>query len=304
MRMPAKAVIEVGTNSIKLLIMRRAEPALVDRNEIVRLGEGAAESGRLSGEAMKRAVRTIAAMAGEARAFGCDEILAVATQAVRAAANSVEFTAMVEKSCGLAIKIITGEEEADLSFLAVSSALPGVESRSICVFDVGGGSSEIVTGGGAYRRSVPIGALSLHNELFDGRPPISLELLEAAGERVRRELRREAWRPSVGVAAFAGVGGTITTLSAVALELDPYDPDRATGSVLDRPEIERQIGLYASTGVDERAKIKGLNPKRADIILAGACIVRELMSFTGAEKLIVLDRGLRYGVMERYFGIA
>jgi exopolyphosphatase/guanosine-5'-triphosphate,3'-diphosphate pyrophosphatase len=304
----AKGVIDIGTNSVKLLVMRRAaegSSVLADRNEIARLGEGASRSGRLSDEAMARALSIIKDMAAEAVSLGCGEVLAIATQAVRAAANSSEFQKKAADECGVDVKIITGDEEADLSFRAVLSAISEAVS-SVCVFDVGGGSSEIVEGGRSgcsYRRSVPLGALSLLNEFFGGGDAVSEETMSAARARVRHELLIEgAWRPS-GCPLFAGVGGTITTLAAVLLSMAPYNPDKVSGTVLDSAEIDRQIKLYSSMSVTERAAIKGLDPKRADIILSGACIVRELMEFTGADRLTVLDRGLRYGVMERYFGL-
>jgi exopolyphosphatase/guanosine-5'-triphosphate,3'-diphosphate pyrophosphatase len=306
-----KAVIDIGTNSIKLLVMRQAGGSVstaADRNEIARLGEGSAQSGRLSEEAMNRALIVIGDMVREAAEFGCDEIHAVATQAVRAAANCEEFRRLVSTSCGLNINVISGDEEANLSFHAVISAISRDVPR-ICAFDIGGGSSEIVTGdrsgsGPSYRRSVPIGALSLYNELFKGFDgPVEEDILKAASAKVRHELGDgNAWRAQNGL-CFAGVGGTITTLAAVALAIDPYNAEVVSGTVLDVGEIDRQIGRFASTSTKERAKTPGLNPKRADIILPGACIVRELMNYTGAEELIVLDRGLRYGVMESYFGI-
>ncbi|MDR1020744.1 MAG: Ppx/GppA family phosphatase [Synergistaceae bacterium] len=312
----ARAVIEIGTNSIKLLVMElRSDGAdvMADRNEIARLGEGAAASGWLSEAAIDRAMPVIADMADEARSLGCESPLAVATQAVRAASNAEDFKKRVKRECGVDLNVISGEEEADLSFRAVLSALPASVAR-ICAFDVGGGSSEIVAGndgGVAYRRSVPVGALSLHDEFFSGAGesgPVSGEILEAAAGKVRTALRDEAQGgldeiPGACGAAVAGVGGTITTLAAVTLQAEPYDASKVSGTKLSARELSRQIKLFAETSVPDRARIKGLNPKRADIILAGACIVRELIDYARADGLIALDRGLRYGVMEKYFGL-
>jgi exopolyphosphatase/guanosine-5'-triphosphate,3'-diphosphate pyrophosphatase len=314
--MSVKAAIDIGTNSIKLLVMRGdkkdAASVLADRNEVARLGEGAAASGSLSEEAMIRSALVISDMVCEARESGCDEIMAVATQAVRSARNSEVFKDMVRSACGVDIKVITGEDEAELSFCAVISALPENVAR-VCVFDVGGGSSEIIIGGRIgidYRRSVPVGALSLHDEFFGASaenendvPADMAAALSVAREKARRELRRENAKFLTDGVSFAGVGGTITTLAAVALASDPYDPSKISGVTLDAPEIDRQIRLFAKTSVKDRTKIKGLNPKRADIILAGACLVRELMDYADALRLTVLDRGLRYGVMEKYLGL-
>ncbi|MDR3321474.1 MAG: Ppx/GppA family phosphatase [Synergistaceae bacterium] len=308
--------MDIGTNSVKLLVMRgigSGAETLADRVEIVRLGEGAAASGVLSDEAMERAAGAIADMAEEARSLGgaSIEIAAVATEAVRKSRNSAEFVGLIAKSCGIDVKIISGDEEADLSFRAVSSAiLEAVASSEICVFDVGGGSSEIVTGslaGRSFRRSVPVGALALHNEYFaDAGDLVPGRLLGAAREKVRRELGDgELASALAGVSVFIGVGGTITTLASVYLAnlACPARAGGVPGTILAASEADRQIELYVSMGVMERAGIAGLDPKRADIILAGACIVRELMAFTGADSMTVLDRGIRYGLMEKLFGL-
>lgn len=305
-----KAVIDIGTNSIKLLVMEDmpgGAAVLRDRAEIARLGEGSAESGRLSEEAIARSIAVIKHMALEARSLGSDAVLAIATQAVRGASNAGRFKKLVCRECGCDLHVISGDEEAGLSFRAVLRALPK-DAREICAFDVGGGSTEIVIGGMSgisYRRSVPIGALSLHDEFFrESGCAVPGETLEAASDRVRMALgSKEASVP--GSSTAAGVGGTITTLAAVALSLESYDAAKVSGTELSIAEIGRQIGLFASLSVPDRARgIKGLDPKRADIILAGACIVRELLLFARKGTLTVLDRGLRYGVMEKYFGIS
>ncbi|MDR3254327.1 MAG: hypothetical protein LBT31_01995 [Synergistaceae bacterium] len=315
--MSVRAVLDIGTNSVKLLVMRETNGGaerLADRVEIARLGEGAAKNGNLSREAMERAAGAIADMTREALSLGCGDagdIIAVATEAVRKSGNSSEFVDLVAEKSGVAVKIITGDEEAGLSFRAVMSAMPpdapGTSKTSnVCVFDVGGGSSEMAIGGRSgqtFRRSVPIGALALHNEFFswiDG--PIPDGVIVDAGRRVRRELGDSAARDAVsGISRFVGVGGTIATLASVFLASS--DPDAVSGTVLDAAEISRQITLYSSMNVSDRVKIAGLNPKRADIILAGACIVRELTAFADAGALTVLDRGLRYGLMDKLFGL-
>ena len=182
------------------------------------------------------------------------------------------------------------------------------EKSPVCVFDVGGGSSEVIVGderGIRSRVSLPIGALALHGEFFKGLDLVNEEVLTAARGRVRLLLAESAAGRSGGHGSFCiGVGGTITTLASVMLGLDPYDPGAISGTRLSLSEVERQIALYASTPLGERPSIKGLNPKRADIILAGACIVCELLLFEGAEHLAVSDRGLRYGAMKKLFGFS
>lgn len=308
--MRTKAVIDVGTNSFKLLVMSfgEGEPrVLCDLVEVVRLGEGTAESRRLEDESMERALGAICEMARSAHLFGADEIVAVGTQALREAENAQDFIERVRDGCQVEIQRISGEEEAALSFDAVLFGSPEITRRSpICLFDVGGGSSEIVCGDTAgirSRRSLPVGALALHNGFFKGLELVSEEVIRDARMRVR-SLLEEAPPLCSGVeSAFCvGVGGTITTLASVMLALSLSDWAQISGAQISVSEIERQIAVYASTPIGERPLIKGLNPKRADIILAGACIVCELLIFHKAEELIVSDCGLRYGVMKKYFG--
>lgn len=311
--MSVKAVIDVGTNSIKLLVMSTGggvADILRDRVEVARLGEGTAASGYLREDAMNRAIAVICGMADEARSLGTDEIAAVGTQAMREARNGEEFIGRVRDASGVAIKPIAGEEEAQLSFEAATSGLGGLRKDTpVCMFDVGGGSSEIVIGDGRgvrSRVSLPVGALALHGELFTGLDLVGREVLSDASARIRALLEKSGVaRPSLQELFCVGVGGTITTLVSVMLALDPYDPDAVSGARLSVAEVERQIALYASIPLADRpSAIKGLNPKRADIILAGACIVRELLLSQAAEHLTANNRGLRYGVMKKIFGFS
>jgi exopolyphosphatase/guanosine-5'-triphosphate,3'-diphosphate pyrophosphatase len=311
--MPAKAVIDIGTNSTKLIAADANGSVLADRSEITRLGEGVSLNGSLSPAAMRRTSEVIADMAGAARALGCDEIIAVATQASRAAVNASAFADMVEADAGLKVRVISGDEEASLSFLAVASVFSDtLGGKKLMVFDVGGGSSEIVEGRPGERaavRSFPIGALSLHNEIFadcDPACPVHSDVIDAAFRKTEDIFNEKRGEYGRGDAVTVGVGGTITTLASVKLLICKKYKENTRGAVmceLTSDDITRQIELYSSLPVGERKKIKGLSPKRADIILAGACVVRCLLKFTGSRMLLAADRGLRYGVMERYFGI-
>lgn len=308
--MNSKAVIDVGTNSVKLLVVSSGggdSRVLRDRVEVVRLGEGTAASGCLGEDAMARALAAIRGMAGEARELGADEIAAVGTQALRQARNGADFIGRVREACGVAIEPITGEEEAELSFAAAASGLAGLtEGTPVRMFDVGGGSTEIVTGDGGRVRSrvsVPVGALALHGEFFAGLGLVGEAPLAAASSRVRSLLAAAGASPHAGPGPLCvGVGGTITTLASVTLGAERYDGDAVSGLRLSLAEVGRQIALYASTPLGERPAIPGLDPRRADIILAGACVVRELLLSSGADGLTVSSRGLRYGVMRKRFG--
>jgi exopolyphosphatase / guanosine-5'-triphosphate,3'-diphosphate pyrophosphatase len=301
---PRYAVIDCGTNSIKFHVGEREEDGtwttLVDRAEITRLGEGAAESGTISQEAIDRTAIAVGAMTEEARDLHVLAIAAVGTGVMRSASNSTDVVTAIEEATGTRVEVISGEEESRLAYLAVRAGLPAFDGAMV-VFDTGGGSSQFTFGRGAdvsERFSVDVGAVRF-TERFGLDRVVSTDELDAALDAIAADLARLDDRPAPE--RLVGMGGAITNLTAVSLELSPYDPDRVQGAVLDRAEIDRQIELYRTRDADDRRSIVGLQPKRADVILAGACIVRIVMDKLGQTSLTVSDRGLRHGVLaERY----
>ncbi len=298
--MPRYAVIDVGTNSVKFNISERLDDGtwrtLVDRAEITRLGEGLEKSGEISSQGMERTVTAIAAMAAEAKTKGVTAIAAVGTMGMRTARNSQQFIAAVERCCGIRIEIIPGEEEGRLAYLAVKSGL-GLGEGSLAVFDTGGGSTQFTFGRGAVvaeRFSLNVGAVR-YTEQFSLSGVVPPEQLRAALAAIAADLARldEEHSPDV----LVGMGGAITNIAAVKHQLAKYDPNIIQGSVLERAEIERQIELYRTKSLDDRRTIIGLQPKRADVILAGACIVKTVMGKLNQDALSVSDRGLRHGLL-------
>jgi exopolyphosphatase / guanosine-5'-triphosphate,3'-diphosphate pyrophosphatase len=298
--MPRYAVIDVGTNSVKFNISERRDDrtwrTVVDRAEITRLGEGLEKTGEISSDAMERTVSAIAAMATEARDQGATEIAAVGTMGMRTARNSQEFIDAVQRRCGLRIEVIPGEEEGRLAYLAVKSGL-GLAKGSLAIFDTGGGSTQFTFGHGSTveeQFSLNVGAVRF-TEQFGLGGLVSAEQLRAALDAISAGLVRIDNRPAPD--ALVGMGGAITNIAAVKHGLAKYDPDIVQGSVIERAEIERQIELYRSRSLDDRRKIVGLQPKRADVILAGACIVKTVMDKLDKDNLSVSDRGLRHGLL-------
>ena len=299
------AAIDVGTNSVKFHIgERRADGSwrpVVDRAEITRLGEGLAETGVLNPAPMERTIDAIASMVDEARREGVDEIVAVGTAGLRIARNRAEFVAAVKDRCGLNLEVISGEEEARLSYLAATSGLD-LGDGSLVVFETGGGSSQFTFGEGkrvTERFSLDVGAVGL-TERFGLADVVSEETLAGVFDELATELARlDGHPPPNGLVAM---GGAATNLAAVKHELATYDPDVVQGTVLDLAEIDRQIALYAGRTADERREIVGLQPKRAEVILAGACIVRTAIAKLGRHSATVSDRGLRHGLLLDRFG--
>jgi exopolyphosphatase/guanosine-5'-triphosphate,3'-diphosphate pyrophosphatase len=299
------AVIDVGTNSVKFHIGERDAAGVwrrvVDRSEVTRLGEGLDASGRLGEDPMQRTIAAIAGMAAEATRSDVLAIAAVGTAGLRAAQNSAEFVGSVQARCGIPIEVISGDEEARLAYRAATSGL-GRSGGAVVVFDSGGGSSQFTFGQDDHideRFSVEVGAVRFtERHGLDG--AVSEQELGAAKDAIAAALVRLDGRPAPD--AVVAMGGTVTNLAAVKHNLARYDPDVVQGSVLDCAEIDRQIELYRTRTADERRQIVGLQPKRAEVILAGACIVRTVLAKLGREALQVSDRGLRHGLLAERFG--
>jgi len=286
------AVIDVGTNSVKFQLADEGlegwEP-VIDRAEVTRLGEGLEATGELGEAPVARTADAVAGMVAEAREHGAAEIIAVGTAGLRSAPNRARFIDAVKERCGIAVEVISGDEEARLAYLGATSGL--ALHGSLAVFDSGGGSSQFTFGD--ERFSVDVGAVRV-TERFGLDRAVSADVIAETRAALEQDLSRlRGDRPD----AVVGMGGAVTNLAAVGLQLAPYDPDRIQGTTLDRAEIERQIELYRSRAADARRDIVGLQPARAEVILAGACIVRTVLELLDAEALTVSDRGLRHGVL-------
>jgi exopolyphosphatase/guanosine-5'-triphosphate,3'-diphosphate pyrophosphatase len=299
------AVIDVGTNSVKLHVGERraggAWQTVIDRAEVTRLGEGLQDTGALQPEPLRRTADAIVGMVEESRREGAAEIAAVGTAGMRRAENSAELIAAVRERCGVGIEVISGEEEARLAYLAATSALQ-VGQDSLVVFDTGGGSTEFTFGRAARvqeRFSLDVGA-ARYTERFGLDGVVSDEDLAQALEAIAADLERlhDRQRP----AALVGMGGALTNLAAVRHGLAEYDSDVVQGTVLDRAEVNRQIDLYRERSAEQRREIVGLQPARAEVILAGACIVRIVLEKLQCDELTVSDRGLRHGLLVERFG--
>ena len=298
------AAIDVGTNSVKLNVGERLDDGewrtVVDRSEMTRLGEGIHETGRLGEEAVRRTVDAIAELAEEARRAGAEEIAVVGTAGLRQAVNSDEFLDAVRKRAGVLVEVIAGDEEARLSFLAAADALHLGTGR-LGVFETGGGSSQFTFGedGRVQERfSLDLGAVPV-TERFGLDRAVDEQTVAAAREAIASQLGPLEGRPPLDV--LVGIGGAITNLAGVQLGLDRYEPDRVRGLELGASEVDRQIELYRTRDAEERRGIRGLQPKRAEVILAGACIVRTVLAKLGRDSLTVSDQGLRHGVLLERF---
>lgn len=310
---PRHAAIDVGTNTVLLVVAERRDGRLepvVERAEITRLGRGVDATGRLAPEAIRETAETLGRFAAEARALGARRITCVATSAARDAANGPEFFEAVRAAAGLVPEVISGDEEARLVYgsawrdfgLTLGGPDPLPPGSPLAVLDVGGGSTEFTFGDGPVprgRTSVRVGAVRL-TERHVRLDPIPLsELL------VLREAAREALAPLASLeglgdlsgARLVGVAGTVTTLCAVLQELPVYDAARVHGATMLLDELDALVARLAALSIPERQRLPGMEPKRADVIVAGGIVVAEAMRLTGFDRLIVSDRGVRWGLL-------
>ena len=299
------AVIDAGTNSIKFHIGEHDVGGqwrtIVDRAELTRLGEGLAQGGMIIDAAQERTVAAIAGMVDEAKRHGVRAIAAVGTAGLRIASNANDVVDAIQAHTGVHIEVISGDEEGRLAYVATRAGL-GLNKGSLVVFDTGGGSTQFTFGHDAgvdERFSIEVGAVR-YTESYGLDRAVSAEVLREAMAAISADLSRIEGRPVPD--ALVGMGGAVTNITAVRHCLATYDPAVVQGTVLDRAEIDRQIALYRSRDADARRAIVGLQPKRAEVILAGACIVRTVMEKLGKQHFTVSDRGLRHGVLAERFG--
>jgi exopolyphosphatase/guanosine-5'-triphosphate,3'-diphosphate pyrophosphatase len=302
------AAIDIGTNSVLLVIavqgVAGVEP-LLERATITRLGEGVDKTRRLAPAAAERNLACLRAYAADLRAHGNPRLDVVGTSALRDAEGAQAFLDEAELILGVRPRVIAGDEEAALTFRGALSGL--ALSGELLVFDVGGGSTELISGNalaGALpqsRVSLDIGSVRLFERHVRSDPPSSAEL-QAIEADVARELSSAAplaHQPSAGRSTLVGVAGTVTTLKALELGLEPYEAARVHGAVLTLSAVEALCAKLASLPLAERQQLPGLEPKRADVIVAGAIIVRDLLRRSGAREMVVSDRGVRFGLLEQ-----
>ena len=298
------AFIDIGTNAILCLIADIRDTGrfrvLDDLADIARLGQGVDRTGLISPAGEQRALVVLERYRDHCRNLGVEEITAVGTSALRDAANSAEVRARWRARLGFNVRVISGNEEAAYSFLAVQRGL-SCGAQELLVIDIGGGSSEFIRGNesGVVRAvSIDIGSVRL-TERFLHSDPVRPDEVAPMAAAIEREI---ALLPGRGICpdprlSLIGIAGTFTTLAAVEQKLARYSHGDVHGSCLTRAEACRQIGLYQENAVAERKKIVGMDPKRADVIFAGAYLIERLMAFFHADKVIVSDQGVRYGLL-------
>jgi exopolyphosphatase/guanosine-5'-triphosphate,3'-diphosphate pyrophosphatase len=302
---PRYAVIDVGTNSVKFHIGERLDDGtwrpVADRAEITRMGEGLGSGGTVAPAALERTVEAIGGMAAEAKREGVRAIAAVGTAWLRAATDRDDVLKTLRDRTGIDVEEISGEDEARLAYAGVSVGLP-TGAGNVVVFDTGGGSTQFTFGRDGHveeRYSVPLGAVA-YTERFGLAAAIDEATLDELLATLSSDFTSLDGRPTPD--ALVAMGGAVTNLAAVKHGMAVYDPTVIRGTVLDRAEVDRQIELFRTRDAEARRKIVGLQPARAEVILAGASVVRTVMDKLGQTSLTVSDQGLRHGVLAERFG--
>lgn len=296
------ATIDLGTNTVRLLVAEVGPGSwqgVAEEQRITRLGESQGRDGRLAELPMIRTVQAVGEMVVRARALGAVRVRIVGTSAVREATNRLELLHRVREATGLAVEVVSGDEEARLTLLGVRGGLPGL-AEPFLLLDVGGGSTELVLarpGREPLALSLRLGVVGLA-ERHVGPGPMDAAELAGLGAEVAAALDQAppGAFPREGT-PLIGTAGTITTLAALDLGLAAYDPAAVHGHRLRRAAVERLQARLTGLSLAERAGIPCLPPGRADVIIPGIAILLAVMDRIAAEGCLVSDHGLREGIL-------
>lgn len=290
------ASIDIGTNTARCLIGEIRDGILVPDavyRDIIRLGEGLRARGELAHAAFQRLTGVLASYRDRIAQAGCTRVRAVGTSALRDTGGGGAFSKALREVLGYPIDVITGEEEARLTTLGVLAGIGAMDDGM--VLDIGGGSTEltrVLDGQNVWWASLPEGVVHLTEELLLDDPPLE-DQIAALRSRIRGllDLQRDD-----GGRQLAGTAGTPTTLAAIDLGIDDYDPTLVNGHVLTPDRIREVLGEFLSRKAADRLAIKGMEKGREDLIVAGTIIVLQVMDRWGFEEMIVSDWGLLEGI--------
>ncbi|MFF0466652.1 Ppx/GppA phosphatase family protein [Micromonospora zamorensis] len=303
------AAIDCGTNSIRLLVAdlpgESAGPQapLVDltrRMEIVRLGQGVDRTGRLAPEAIERTRVALASYAADIEKLGAERVRMCATSASRDAANAADFTEMVQRTLGVAPEVVTGDEEARLSFTGAVRGLPADAKAPFLVVDIGGGSTEFVVGdraaGVRAAISVDIGCVRMTERHLPGDPPTPEQVAAAQADIAAAVDRALAVVPGREAATLVGLAGSVTTVVALAQGLREYDPERIHHARVSYEAVAQVTADLLGQTREQRLANPVMHPGRADVIGAGALVLRVIMERAGMPSVVASEHDILDGI--------
>jgi len=293
------AAIDCGTNSIRLLIADVVDGRVIDvsrRMEIVRLGEGVDRTGRLSDAALARTRKALIGYAAEIAELGITRVRMCATSASRDASNAADFRAMVRAVLGVDPEVITGDEEARLSF---AGAVAGLSAEPpYLIFDIGGGSTEFVTGstGVEHAISMDIGCVRMTERHLHDDPPTPAQIEAATRDITAAVDTALAAVPGRSAPTVVGLAGTVTTVTALALGLDAYDPTRIHHARVSRAAVAKVTADLLAMTTAERLALPVMHPGRADVIAGGALILSIILDRSGHDFVIASEHDILDGI--------
>jgi exopolyphosphatase / guanosine-5'-triphosphate,3'-diphosphate pyrophosphatase len=297
------ATLDVGTNTVLTLVAEymghgQVRP-LAELSRITRLGRGVDQANRLDPQAAEITLNTISEFVERARNLGAQKIAGVATSVLRDSSDAAEFIARVRARTGVDLQVISGLEEAELSYLAVVKGLRLGADRRLLIVDIGGGSTELIRAEPNRElqvASLQIGSVRMTERFVRHDPPAASEAAEMRAE-VDDAIEAVGWtfRPNLMV----GIAGTVTTICAVALGLSRYDAGAVHGYRLSEAQVNESLALFSRLKLLERKGLAGMVEGRADVIFAGTMILARIMHKFGTKTLVVSDQGVRWGLMWR-----
>ena len=293
------AVVDIGTNSTRLLIGDVDETGVTEierRTAVTNMGRGVDHTGTICTDAVDDVCSVIADYKSRYEEMGADRVMAIATSAVRDAVNGQAFIAELRERFNLDARLLTGEEEANLTYLGATAHLP--EGDSTLVFDIGGGSTELIVGTGTrigFQTSLQAGTIRQSERHLTTDPPDPHELEDLAGD-IRNVIERAiAVQPQAMPNRAIAVAGTPTSLAAIDQELEPYDPGRVHGYRLGMRRIQRMLSRLSSLPLAERLRVPGLHPGRAPTIVAGTVILVQVMRAFQVQEIEVSELDILHG---------
>jgi exopolyphosphatase/guanosine-5'-triphosphate,3'-diphosphate pyrophosphatase len=304
------AVVDIGSNSTRLLIAEvdpesGALKELVRRSQVTRLGEGVDSRGSLSDAAIDRVLATLAEYRTEIDSHECESNLAVLTSAVRDAANGADFAARVRDDFGLDARVLSGDEEAQLTFLGAMSGR-GATSEPTVVIDIGGGSTEFVIGrerNAGFHVSLAAGVVRMSERHIHSDPPAPEELQSLALDTRTVFTKGLPSEQRASVEVGIAVAGTATSAASIDQQLDPYDPARVHGYVLMLATVEMLLARLADMTEDQRREVVGLDPNRAPTIVAGMILLAEALRAFDLQQVEVSEHDILHGGALRLAGV-
>jgi exopolyphosphatase/guanosine-5'-triphosphate,3'-diphosphate pyrophosphatase len=293
------AVVDIGTNSTRLLIADVENPGVYEverRTTVTNMGRGVDHTGMICTDAVEDVCTVIADYKARYEEMGAERVMAIATSAVRDAVNGEAFIAELRERFDLDARMLTGEQEAHLTYLGATAHRP--EAGPTLVFDIGGGSTELIVGTGrevGFHTSLQAGTIRQSERHLTSDPPDPHQLEDLAADIRNLIDRATATQPDGSPARAIAVAGTPTSLAAIDQGLEPYDPGRVHGYRLGMRRIQRMLSRLSSLPLAERLRVPGLHPGRAPTIVAGTVILVQVMRAFGLQEVEVSELDILHG---------